>query len=668
MSWWWRSGRQAARPTNGNSQANTPLSAAQAGTPLSAAQAGLDAPSRAKGPLNVLILSASMGAGHDGAAREVAARLEAGGHHTEIRDCLDAAPLGIGSALRGGYEFELRHVPAAYDATYRFWYRVPWLAGPLAWFVSFLAGRSFVNWARAADADVVVSTYPLATLALGRLRARGRLTVPVANFITDFGVHPLWVHPGVDLNLAVHAGPAEHAESRSGRPSIACGPAVNPAFDPGPEPSARRANARRRMGIGPEERAVLVVAGSWGVGGLLDTFRSVAVNPSLTPVVVCGQDGHMRQIVEEEAASIGTRAVVFGWTDEMADLMSACDALVENAGGLTSLEAMRSGLPVVSYRPIAGHGRENTSAMARAGVSRLAVDETDLDTALIEVTRDGVSRQSLVKRGQAMFESDPAGHVVDLALGVVPAPVLSSTAAGAVPGEAEVAAGGRRRAPTLVRAVAAISGVAAFGWGGMTIGAGAAAASGVGVARVPTASGPVAYIGVRLTAQELMDRQVQASVTKLRSTAVVDDSTASADPQDVSSLAQSGVDVESGGWGDGTHHQSPDKAELWTRAHRDIKSCSSMTSVVGHPINEVVPGRSVNGWDMIEARSAHVKLVVPNRDMDDPSDVPSSLTARRIYVVDGLRSTPQQLVGLLGQTEASLTSAGLAGVPLDRLS
>ena len=60
----------------------------------------------------------------------------------------------------------------------------------------------------------------------------------------------------------------------------------------------------------------------------------------------------------------------------MPALMAACDALVENAGGLTSLEAMRAGLPVVSFQPIAGHGRENTARMAEAGVSRLAAIPT----------------------------------------------------------------------------------------------------------------------------------------------------------------------------------------------------------------------------------------------------------------------------------------------------
>ena len=73
----------------------------------------------------------------------------------------------------------------------------------------------------------------------------------------------------------------------------------------------------------------------------------------------------------------------------MPALMSGCDALVENAGGLTSFEAMRAGLPVVSFQPIAGHGRENTAHMDAAGVSRLATSPEELIKALASLTVAG---------------------------------------------------------------------------------------------------------------------------------------------------------------------------------------------------------------------------------------------------------------------------------------
>lgn len=94
--------------------------------------------------------------------------------------------------------------------------------------------------------------------------------------------------------------------------------------------------------------------------------------------------------------------------------MSACDALVENAGGLTALEAMRAGLPVVTFDPIPGHGRENAAAMSSAGVSVWARDEKDLAARLQDLTRPGPVRDEQVWRASAIFGQDPAALIAKL--------------------------------------------------------------------------------------------------------------------------------------------------------------------------------------------------------------------------------------------------------------
>ncbi|MDP9072842.1 MAG: hypothetical protein M3N98_01485, partial [Actinomycetota bacterium] len=181
-------------------------------------------------PTRVLVVSASMGAGHDGAARELVRRLRAEGHEAEMRDFLDSAPLRIGALLKSSYEFQMRHIAWTYDLTYRLWYLLPVLCPPIGRFMAWLTRRRLLAWATEYRADAVVSTYPLSSVVLGQLRRGGRLRIPAINFITDFGVHPLWTHPGVDLNLAVHPRAAAAAEAKSGRPAFATGPMVSPRF------------------------------------------------------------------------------------------------------------------------------------------------------------------------------------------------------------------------------------------------------------------------------------------------------------------------------------------------------------------------------------------------------------------------------------------------------
>jgi len=361
-------------------------------------------------PLNVLIVSASMGAGHDGAARELRRRLEDMGHGVTLVDYLDAVPLRAGPVVRSAYKWQLRVAPSTYDASYRTWVDKPSRAVPLAAALDTVTGPALRRWVAASRPDVIVSTYPLCSLVLGRHRQRGVLSTPVATFVTDFAVHPLWTHPGVDLHLTVHPQAAAEAHRLSGGAVTAPGPLVPDRFlsvdadEPG---EGARARARAGFGMAADERVVLLVAGSWGVGQVAETFADVVATGRYTPVAVCGRNqGLWRKL----AAMTGGRAL--GWTDAMPDLLVAADVLVQNAGGLTCMEAFATGLPVVSYRPIAGHGLANASEMDRAGVALYAREPTDLGSVLDQAT--GARRQSLVDAGRAMFAGDAAAEVARL--------------------------------------------------------------------------------------------------------------------------------------------------------------------------------------------------------------------------------------------------------------
>ena len=352
-----------------------------------------------------------MGAGHERASRELARRLEERGHRAVVVDFLDAFPLFLSRLWRGFYLLQLRRFPESYESSYQLFYAHPGLWAPFVRFERLLAGRRVMRWVSQYRPDAIVSTYSFATLVVGRLREEGAITVPTVNFLTDFGVHPRTVHPAIDLNLAVHPIAAEQARRYVEAPVIATGPAVSPAF--GVDAPAR-AVARKELGLADDDRMVLVASGSWGIGHDLEsTVAALVGRPGLTVVTVCGSDeGLQRRLVERRLG------IALGWTDRMPSLMAAADVVVENAGGLTSLEAFASGVPIITYRPIPGHGRDNTKAMVAAGVTTNASTEDELVAAVERLAWPGPDRQRQLDAAKAMFVEDPADRILEL-LGTV---------------------------------------------------------------------------------------------------------------------------------------------------------------------------------------------------------------------------------------------------------
>ncbi len=533
----------------------------------------------------------------------------------------------FGSVLRWSYEFQLKHCPWAYDLTYRM--SRP-LRGPAVLLDSWLARRRLCRAIRATRPDVIVSVYPFASLVLGRMRRTKRLRVPVVTYLTDFAVHPLWVHRGVDRHLAVSPASAHMALRRGGRDVHARGPLVGDRFH---GCGADRATVRADLGLAASDRAVLVVAGSLGVGEVVSTVDAIARTDEFHPIVVCGNNETLVRTLEQRA--VGT---VLGWTDAMPDLMVAADALVENAGGLTCMEAFACGLPVISYQPIAGHGRGNAQIMSDAGVSRYAHDEADLHDALRALTTPGPERDRLVAAGRSLFTGDPAADVDDLAA--------------SQRHDARSGSSAPFRVPTRRRVALATAAVVVALLVGPTFGAQSLAALGVGVAHAPPNSRAV-YLGVRLTDADLHQPRLLREVQTLGASAVIDANVASHDRRGISSLARSGVEIVNGGWGHGS-------IMPWRRAHNDIVRASAViTRDTGVPVAVFAPGRPLDAFDQYYGHQAGEKLVHANADFD-AEHVPSDPDAGKIYLMDGRHESPTELTRALALLQHRLQAGKVA--------
>ncbi|WP_455681480.1 MGDG synthase family glycosyltransferase [Streptomyces fungicidicus] len=362
----------------------------------------------ADGGLRLLIVSASMGAGHDTVAGELARRAREQGHDARVVDLLRLLPHGLGTELRLFYQSSIRHYPWAYAGVYHALLRPGPRHRPSGVPLARLAGGRLTELAERSGADVVVPVFHLAAQLTGHLRRRGRLRAPSAVFVTDFAVHRQWLHPGNDLYLCLTDEAAREVGGSIAVPVGTTGPVVAPGFfAPAPGAGAWRSLFER---YAPGRPPVVVSAGAWGAASELDGTARLLAGAGFLPVVLCGRNDRLRAAMAQVP-----RALVPDWVTDMPALLRATRVLVDNAAGQTAVQALASGLPVVGYRPLPGHGAQGVRRMAALGVSEIAPDAAVLPAALRRLAADGAHRDRRIARGRELFRGDVLAPVAALA-------------------------------------------------------------------------------------------------------------------------------------------------------------------------------------------------------------------------------------------------------------
>jgi len=337
----------------------------------------------------VLILTASVGEGHDRPAQTLAAQLEREEPGVEVvtEDCLVA----MGRAAK----FVLEDAPSV--GFYRFqwlWDIGFWVFAENRWtrelsqrLLTRVGGPGVMRLIDRIDPDVIVSVYPSVTDVLGRLKRSGRLRRPVAAAITDLAAMHYWASRGIDVHLVTHQESIAEVRTIVGPDAlVAC---VHGFTLPEFRERRSQEDARSSLGLPAKGKVVLVSGGGWGVGDVEGAAAQALLVPEVSAVVsLCGRNESLRSTLQARFAG-ETRVRVEGFTEEMSEWMAAADALVHSTGGLTVLEALMRGCPAISYGWGHGHLRVNNRAFVEFGLADVVERQSELRGALERALRAG---------------------------------------------------------------------------------------------------------------------------------------------------------------------------------------------------------------------------------------------------------------------------------------
>jgi processive 1,2-diacylglycerol beta-glucosyltransferase len=313
-------------------------------------------PSTARAPeregRRALLLSGSIGMGHNTLAEACADTLEADGWSTKTLDLMQLLGQGGDSVGKGVFRSMLA-VPGLYDA---FHFAALRTGNRLADLTDAAASRQILPRLRAVlDAtrpDLVMSVFATGASAVSQLALRYP-TMAHLVFCTDATPHRLWVHPNVELYLVTSAV-AERAVRRfepEARVLVVPAPLRAAFYDP-----PTQLEARRSLGLPDHDRCVLLMSGAWGIGPVAEAAEALG-NAGVHVLAVAGRNARLAGKLQAVARR-QPRVRPLGYTNQIPELMAASDLVISSSGD-TCTEARTVGRPLLLLDVVQGHGRDN---------------------------------------------------------------------------------------------------------------------------------------------------------------------------------------------------------------------------------------------------------------------------------------------------------------------
>ncbi|MBI4323284.1 MAG: glycosyltransferase [Candidatus Omnitrophica bacterium] len=281
--------------------------------------------------------------------------------------------------------------------------------------------RRLIRWAGEWQPDVVIATHFFPAEVFGHERRRGRLSARVIVVITDLFPHRLWLTDGAD---AVVVGSDEtkqlcQARGIDGQRLHVLGIPIGSRFDPSTRATAfDRSALTRQWHLDPGRRTVLLVSGGMGLGPVARLVQRLAdverARPGLLQLlVVCGENARLARRLRARDADSGMPVRVFEFVETMPELMAASDLLVTKAGGLTVMEALAMGVPMVLCGVIPGQERFNAEYVVRHGAGILTGSPGAAVEAAIRILDDPQAYARMRSSAMSVGRPQAADEIVE---------------------------------------------------------------------------------------------------------------------------------------------------------------------------------------------------------------------------------------------------------------
>jgi len=260
--------------------------------------------------------------------------------------------------------------------------------------------------------DVIVSVHPMLNHVTVQVLRELGLRIPFITVVTDLvSIHYTWYAQGVDAYVV----PTEQAKQlcikRGLNPERVhmLGMPIDPKFT---RPVASKEELQRKFGLKRGVPTILLVGGGDGAGGLQKAVRAISrAHLPVQLMVVTGRNRRLYAHLQRTRSGLHVPARIFGFVQNMPELMRASDVIITKAGPGTIYEALACNLPIILSGYVPGQEEGNVDFVINNNVGILALNSPVLIDALRRLINPGslemrrqVENAKRISRPQASFD------------------------------------------------------------------------------------------------------------------------------------------------------------------------------------------------------------------------------------------------------------------------
>ncbi|WP_044336466.1 MGDG synthase family glycosyltransferase [Rossellomorea aquimaris] len=355
---------------------------------------------------SVLILTARFGEGHIQTAETLAHTFRIQGYKwVNICDLYGEAYPAMHSLaqnlLRKGYS---KFGSPFYKA---FYYGTDKLSSKgLSYFYQHLGKKRLMKLVETYSPSCIVTTFPLH--AAPYLRLRSSLNIPTYTVITDYCVHPLWIHPMIEKYYVA----TDHVK----RTLVTYGVETEKIFVSGlPIRSSFHHTVKKNykeFELSPNRKTITIMGGGLGlVPNIEPLLSSLSNDHHLQVAVVCGRNDQLYNQLEKFKSNGNIHT--FGYISKMENLFSLTDCLVTKSGALSLTEAACFKLPIIIFKPSPGQENENANYLLKLTAALTYTNQTDLLKSIYRCLYDNNTKESLSRNISSLFNKNACPTIVE---------------------------------------------------------------------------------------------------------------------------------------------------------------------------------------------------------------------------------------------------------------